>query len=311
MQRERESTTANWLNALCLLGMLIANSHVSADKILSSSLRTLPLVLHYPRPMRDADFDSSYPVQLLSEALHHCEIPHQLLPSRDVMVQSRAIRDLQQNINIDFMWTMTSVEREEELLPIRIPIYKGLYGWRLLLILSANQQMLQKVKTQKGLKAFDFIQGHDWPDTAILRANGLQVATSTSFDSLFNMLKSKRGVLFPRSVLEIWWEKRHYQGDSSLAIEKDLVLHYPSAMYFFVNKTNTELADTLDRCLMQLHQIGKFDEIFRQHHQVYLDQAAIHRRRIIHLHNPLLPKETPLSESAFWYQPIPPPEDSQ
>ena len=31
-------------------------------------------------------------------------------------------------------------------------------------------------------------QGHDWPDTAILRANGLQIGTSSSYEALFRML---------------------------------------------------------------------------------------------------------------------------
>jgi hypothetical protein len=59
------------------------------------------------------------------------------------------------------------------------------------------------------LKPMRFGQGSDWPDTAVLRDNGLQVVTSQNYASLFRMLDAGRFDLFPREVLVAWDEQAH------------------------------------------------------------------------------------------------------
>ena len=59
-------------------------------------------------------------------------------------------------------------------MPIRIPIYRGLIGWRIPLVSAANKDLLASVRTLDDLRRLRFGQRQDWADTPILRANGLE-----------------------------------------------------------------------------------------------------------------------------------------
>ena len=253
--------------------------------------------------MREIDPRSWYPLQLLKLALEACGVSCELQPTRQVMVQSRALLDLQNGHDgLDIAWSMTSIEREQHLLPIRFPIYKGLYGWRLMLLKRGQEQhLLRDVRSLADLRRFSLVQGHDWPDTAILRANGLQVVAGSSFDAMFSMLGLGRGQAFPRALLEIDWEQESHA--DSLAIDPHLCLHYPTAMYFFVGRGNERLAGLVERGLNRLLAKGGFERIFMQYHGAILARHVLSRRRVLELHNPLLPSETPLQRKELWMRP--------
>lgn len=269
---------------------------------LSLAAAAPPLRVRYPRPMREIDPSTWYPLQLLKLALEACGVACELEPSRHVMVQSRALLDLQQGQDgLDIAWSMTSIERERQLLPIRIPIFKGLYGWRLMLVKRGAESLLSEVRSLAELARFSLVQGHDWPDTAILRANGLKVVTGSSFDAMFSMLRLERGQAFPRALPEIDWEQES-QGER-LSIEPHLCLQYPTAMYFFVARGNERLAGLVERGLNRLLAKGSFERIFLQYHGAILARHVLSRRRVLKLHNPLLPAETPLQRKELWMQP--------
>ena len=262
-----------------------------------------PLQVVYPRPMREIDPSTWYPLQLLKLALAASGVPCELQPSRLVTVQSRALLELQQQQqdSIDIVWTMSSAQREQDLLPIRIPIFKGLYGWRLLLVRREQEQALRGVRKLADLAGHVMVQGHDWPDTEIMRANGLQVVTASSFDALFRMLRLGRGQGFPRSVLEIDWEQRSHA--DSFVVEPHLALHYPAAVYFFVRRGNQRLADLVERGLLAMLAKGSFEELFQQYYRDILARHALGQRRVIQLRNPLLSPETPLQRKELWLNP--------
>lgn len=80
---------------------------------------------------------------------------------------------------------MTSKQREQELLPILIPILKGLIGYRVMVLQDTRQQELTHILRTKQIKNMPAIQGIGWADTDILRANGFKVATSDWHNSLY------------------------------------------------------------------------------------------------------------------------------
>ena len=67
-------------------------------------------------------------------------------------------------------------EREQALLAIRIPLFKGLIGTRLLLINATDQPRFDQITGGAQLRVLHAGQGHDWPDTDILLHNGYAVA---------------------------------------------------------------------------------------------------------------------------------------
>lgn len=260
-------------------------------------------LLYYPRPESDKDPRVAYPLTLLRLALEKSGAPVDLQPSKARMQQGRALREVELGTGkVHVVWSMTSREREAATRPIRIPIYKGLIGWRLPLVRSQDAQRLATVQALGDLQAFSAGQGHDWPDTEILRANGLTVHGVAAYEALFQMLEAGRFAYFPRSVIEIWAEAAQH-ASRGIVVDPNLALHYPAAFYYFVHRDNAALAQTIEKGLEKAIADGSFDRLFHKHFDAVLRASALERRRVIELHNPLLPPETPLQRKELWYQP--------
>ncbi|NMR24192.1 hypothetical protein HH219_01290 [Pseudoalteromonas sp. NEC-BIFX-2020_015] len=261
-----------------------------------------PLHVIYPKPERENEQDNWYPLVLLKLALEHSEQPH-TLQSSVKMVQSRSLKELEQGELINVGWSMTSKERERIFTPIRIPIYKGLYGWRLLFTTKDKLPLFKDIKDEFHFHNIDFIQGHDWPDTDILRDNGLQVSTSTSYAALFNMLIRNRGDAFPRSILEIEWEKKQLSVKENIVTVPNIALSYPAAIYYFVNSKRPDIHQAIKIGLERMQQNGEFDRLFNQYFATSIANAKLHEKIIIKLDNKHLSKLTPLNDSELWFTP--------
>lgn len=265
-----------------------------------SSAQPQQVIYSWPMSML-GDARGSYPIALLHLAIEKSGTEYQLVPSGQVMTQHRTLRQLGSKSGLDVVWTMTSPEREKELRPIRVPIDRGLIGWRLLLIHNDNEQKIQQLD-EKQLKTSPSIQGSDWPDYPILKANHFRVLGSGDFDSMFKMLQAKRIDYFPRSITEIWPELQQKAG-MSLTVAPKWVLHYPAALYFFVQKDNIELANAIEIGLLRAIEDGSMQQLFLQHFSSAIQQAELKSRTVIQLNNPLLPTETPVQNKALWFDP--------
>lgn len=258
----------------------------------------------YPRPESDQDLRVNYPVALLRLALQKSGETYKLEAGTHIFMQARALAELESNREIDVVWSMTSIEREERLLPIRIPIYKGLIGWRLLLIQKQQEDLFQKIHKLKQLQPLVAGQGHDWPDTRILRENGLKVYGASSYDGLFKMLVLGRIDYFPRSLIEIWNEYQAFK-DEGISIHTGIILQYPTAFYYFVNRENLKLAEDIKRGLERALMDGSFDALFHKEFDHFLTKANLSQQSVFVLKNPVLPPETPLHRQELWYRALP------
>ena len=225
-----------------------------------------------------------------------------LQPADQVVPQSLALQRLSNNDGIDVVWSMTSIEREKQNRAIRIPLMKGLMGYRLLIIRTEDQQWFRRLQTIDELRELRAGQGHDWPDTEILRANGLAVEGEEEYDSLFSLLQQGRFDYLPRAINEPW-EELAARPNMDLMVEQGLLLYYPTAEYFFVSRQNTALAARLEKGLRLAIEDGSFDKLFREHpiNANAFGKANLLRRRIIRLDNPLLPKDTPFADKQLWW----------
>ncbi len=259
-------------------------------------------VLVYPRAEHPGDRRDDYPAELLALALRKVGRPYTLQPSAVFMLQGRAITELERAGTLDVIWTMTSAERERTLLPVRIPIDRGMIGWRLLLVREQALPRFAALPSADALKRLRGGQGFDWPDIAILRAAGFEIESSVRYDELFDKLAGQRIDHFPRSVMEIWEELDTHPG-RGLAVEPTWALHYPTAMYFFVNRRRPELAEEIRQGLELALADGSFEALFKRRFGAELARAGLERRRIVELPNPLLPPETPVADRRLWHRP--------
>lgn len=255
-------------------------------------------VLRYPKSLPGFEDRDAYALELLQLALHKAGSNLQLQASANYMEKSRALTELANNRSVDVVWSMTSTAREADLLPIRISIDKGLLGWRIALLSADKAQLLQQVTSLQDLQQLRAGQGHDWPDRYILEASQLPVVTSSSYASLFLMLKAGRFDYFPRSLLEIEEELRRLKS-TGLVADPYLLLHYPSNTYFFVAPGNRALARTLTIGLQRAIADGSFDRLFYSNFGDVLRRARIGQRRVIELENPLLPATRPLQPNEL------------
>jgi hypothetical protein len=269
----------------------------------AAELRPEPDTVVYPRHEALQDAQVGYIQRLLFAALARSGRPYKPQESPLLMVQSRSLIELARPAPlIDVFWTMSNPERERHLLPVRIPIDRGLLGWRIALVRRADVERWKNLQTLAELALYTAGQMHDWPDTQILRVNGLPVETATNFLGLFNMLAIGRFDYFPRSLMEIGPEREQYR-HMGLEIEPYLLLHYPAALYFFVAPTRPRLAEDLNRGLEKMLADGSFEQMFQKQFAPELERFHLGRRRILQLSNPELPTGTPLQRKALWWSP--------
>lgn len=260
----------------------------------------------YPPPESGSDVRLNYYWELLQAALDETSPkwgPYVLQASPKVMNTGRAELLLTTATDISVMTRTTSVAREQALRPIRIPLDKGLTGYRLFLIKADTQAWTDPVRTLEQLQLLSIGQGATWVDTEILRANGFTVVTAPTYDLLLPMLDSKRFDLFSRGVNEISHEltsgSRVYPG---LAIERKLLLYYPLPRYFFFPRTaeGERLAQRAEEGLRLLMKSGKFEKRYQIFKKSILSELHLSGRRVFKISNPLLPAETPLAERELW-----------
>lgn len=262
-------------------------------------LASMAQPLYYAQHQSGDDPHLPYIIELLTTALDEANLPYQLQANPLPMNQSRMIRSLQNNDSgVQLVWMMTDTEREQQLIPIRVPIFKGLIGWRLALIRAVELERFALLTAEEWP---ELVAGQmsDWPDYSILAANGMDVQGSQIYDSLFAMLKQRRFDYFPRSVIEILDEWRT-RPDLDLAIEPHWMLYYPTAFYFFVGPEQQDLANEIEQALLNLHALGLFDEIFERHMATKLEALALEQRQVIRLDNPFLPRATPIEKTWLW-----------
>lgn len=260
-----------------------------------------PLTIVYPRAESGDDQRQSYPLQLLKLALDHAGVAAVLAPSALPMQQNRALLELEHACGVDVVWTVTTRQREQQLLPVRIPIDRGLIGWRLLLTRQGDSRF-QQVSSQAALRSLLSGQGHDWPDFEILKKNGFSVVGANTYEGLFHMLSRGHIDYFPRAIDEAQVEAAN-RASLGVVIEPSLVLHYPSALYFFVSPRNQALADLIGNGLESSIRDGSFQALWDATFKQSAQAAKLSQRRLIVLDNPDLPALTPLNRSELWFAP--------
>ena len=257
-------------------------------------------VVRFPRPEFEGDRRFDYATQLLKLALSKMGPQYRVELADVPMNQARQIHELEAGRGIDVAPVPSSAEREERLLAVYIPINRGVLGWRLALMRKGDAARFADVNTLDDLKRVSIAQGMYWPDTDILRANGIPVISGPTYEGLFKMIVGGRFDYFPRSVMEIWNEQA--SNADALEVEPRIALHYPNyASYFMLNKGNTRLAEIIRQGLEKALADGSADRLFEQHHGESLRRAQLGKRVVIELKNPLVTPRTPVNRPELWY----------
>ena len=289
------------LGWVALLLSTVTSFTISAQEVVASKVQSeLPhTVIRLPNvhPGRDAVY--AYAKTLLAESLRVTKAQYgtfELLVSDQETAQERQLRSLEHNM-LDVTWSVTSKERERQFLPIRIPIMAGLFGKRALFV-KAGDTRLKGVETLQDLQAFRAVLGYDWPDTKIFRANDIPVL-ETTYRASFRIVSEGFADMFPRSVMEIHEEAQDDTLSRDLVIDQNLIIAYPSPIFFFVSSDNQALANRITEGLLTLFETGKFQALLVANANFKQGMSLIEERTVIGIENPFLSEQSRLALEKF------------
>ena len=291
-----------WVISFFMMAQFAKADTVSTSSGISASEKPVLHIRHPDNQEEEVIYArrTEYLVALLKLALEKSNANYRLEPVVTTSITgSRNTRYLETG-TFNLNWMHTNTEREQAVLPIRIPLFRGLIGWRTFFVRSDELERFAKLKNADELKLLTAGQGHDWPDTNILRSNGFKLIASANRPSLMQMLNGKRIDYFPRGLIEAWDELEVIH-DDFVAIEESFILRYPTAYYFFVSKDNPELAQIIENGLRTAINDGSFNRLFFAYQGGYIEKANLENRKIIHLKNPYLPELTPLNDKTLWF----------
>jgi hypothetical protein len=303
---------------IALVGFMIVATLGPARHLIAATPRTptinpsaAPMIYTYNAPESRLDKRYEYHWEILRTALERTTPAwgsYRMEPavSMDERRQSFELKNATGKLSV--MYLGTSADLERTLIPIRIPVDKNLGGYMVMLIRKEDQPQFAAVRTVQDLQKFRIGLGLGWLDVDILRADGFNVITGSSYDGLFNMLVNRRFDAFSRAAVEILDEyTERQQKIPDLSIEQTFILYYPLPMYFWFSHTpdGQRLADRARDGMMQMIDDGTYDKIFFKYQQHKIDDLHLRQRRLLKVENPLLKSLplTPFADKRLWFDP--------
>ena len=219
---------------------------------------------------------------------------------------ARLFRLLANKDGADILYASGSPERNRNFVQVSFPLVRGLSGYRVFFVRTADLEAFGGVSSLEELQHFSAGQGGDWPDLVPLRSNGLPVVTAHNKVSLFRMLRVGRFDYFPRGAHQILDEKLRYYTDH-LSIEPRLMLVYPSPVFFYLNRDNEALATRVEKGLWMALEDGSFDDFFNNHELIRGVYENLHfdGREAIFICNPNYTELSLLKDPRLWVRPWP------
>jgi hypothetical protein len=218
--------------------------------------------------------------------------------------QIRALADQDSALNVGVF--AADAELGRELFPVRIPIDRGLLGYRVLLVRQADLAKFSHISSLADLKPIRFGLMPVWSDGAVMRAAGLTVVPGDSHDGLFRMLAVGRFDAFSRGVAEILPdEERARRSIPGLAVEPHLLLHYPLPLYFWfsLDDAGRRRAARVEAGLRDMVADGTLQKMYSEEYAALFGRLGLDHRLVIELPNPLLGDNDPLADESLWYRP--------
>ncbi|WP_096086958.1 diguanylate cyclase [Agaribacterium haliotis] len=266
----------------------------------SQSLAQRSIDINIPQTNNDRD---RLVVELLGRIFEAQDYRANFIEATEFLSDSRQTEELRSG-RLDIIWAGMSEDREEILLPVRVPIFKGIQGHRIFSIRPESQSAFAMVKNLDDLKRFEAGSGMGWGDTVIIEAAGLPTVTTSKGVNLWPMLDGARFDYFPLAIHEPWSEIRS-RTDLNLTVEKHLLLVYPFAMYFYVNAEDQKLRNILHSGMNAMLDDGSYDR-FLFSAPMFKDaliDADVSQRTVIRIPNPFMHPATPVNETKYWLDP--------
>jgi hypothetical protein len=275
-------TRSNWLRRRCLLAGASALWTARA-------LAAVPeLVVTLRAPDAEADLRNAYVRDAVRLALERTRAdgPYRLQLSAP-MNKRRALLEAARRSPPNFMVvTGPDLGRAAGLVPVPFPIHLGTNRFRVCFVNSGRAAAVRAATRLEDVARLHHVQGRDWADVAVLRANGFAVTEVSTYESLFELVALGRADLFCRSVLEVGAEWRSHAGLKGLALDDSLLLSYDLPQYLYTHPDNRAAIERIGRGLRLAFADGSLQALLRQYLQPSLAALHLSRRRLFTLTTP-------------------------
>ena len=247
------------------------------------------LVITLRAPDSAKDVRNSYvrdAVQLALDKTRASDGPYRLQLSVPMNKRRALLEAASQTASNFFVVTGPEAGRAAGLAPVLFPIHLGVNGYRVCFVHAPREAAVRAAGSLEAVARLRHVQGRDWPDVAILRANGFAVTEVNTYESLFQLVEVGRADLFCRSVLEVGEELRAHAGVAGLALDDSLLLAYELPQYLYTHPANKAAIDRIARGLRRAFADGSLQALLRRYLQPSLAALKLPQRRLV-------PRSTP------------------
>lgn len=196
---------------------------------------------------------------------------------------------------------LSTLEREQIYLPIKIPLRKGLLNYRLLVARKDKVKEIERKFRLSGLDGLKIGLVESWVTSSILRHHEFQVITIADSSKLFRLLLVDRYEVTLRGANEVYTELEIDEAEGEqFAIVPNFGVYIASPSYIFVSKQAPGLAERIEKGLELLIEDGTFDDTFYKWHADSIEKAQIDKRTFIQVDNPFLPTALLPTRKSLW-----------
>lgn len=265
-------------------------------------------VLKVPAPRSEHDTAYQYFTGLLQKALKKAangRVVPKLEPASIHLSTERKMHELRLNRTLDVAWLGGSTTRAKDLLVVPVPLERGLVGYRQFIIRNDSVKAFAAVKTIADLAKLRACLDTHWVEADVFREAQLEVVTSVNYEGIFKQLAAGRCDYFPRGFHESKVDMAKRAADyPTLIVYEPLILHYPFAAYFYLNKDNKIIAQWLRDGLEKMIDDGELLEYMKEHeHTSIAFPLNSSSKRMLVIPNNYLPDFSNENDPRYWFQP--------
>jgi hypothetical protein len=170
--------------SIILLFSLLASSSVLAlDKIKVN------------KGQSEIDIRTRYTYNILNKALsigRNKFGPYKIEIAGFSIPNHQTLKELTKGEFINVAMALSTEEWEENSIPIRIPLRRGIFSYRLLAINKSNSDVFNNINTLEQLKQLTIGLRKSWRTRETFDALGFTISDAYSYDSIFAMLDKNR-----------------------------------------------------------------------------------------------------------------------
>ncbi|MFP5222456.1 MAG: hypothetical protein ACLGSA_09210 [Acidobacteriota bacterium] len=184
----------------------------------------------------------------------------------------------------------SALENQGYVKPLKVPLDRGLLGYRICLVRDEDADLLQNVRNADDLKRIRIGQGASWGDIKVYQEAGIEVveAPFSSVSDPMKALASRYYDALPLGVDEYRFFLQSYHKEApGITADRHIAISYPWNRYVWIStvaKDSKLLQESLDKGFEIIAANGQFEAIYAKFKDAE-PRKQLMGRRIIRLQN--------------------------